>query len=303
MADELDMPEPEVQEEEVPTAAQVPEQAEFFPRTVGEALEMPEPTPAQPQEPEPEPELPEVGPDWLNEPPPQPTQQPPQFPVDYPPQQDYPTMRQYPQQPQGAPRTAGDAALEAFVENPQAWFDQQMQAREQQLLGPIQQQQQSIAFMMSTMLENSLKQTKQQAKSSIERAYKEFNKDSAFRSNKDMQEAVKGTLQGMMQRAEMEARLNNNWEPMNTLINMDEGEIAGTLAYLRAKTGIRSGSAAPLQTEGAVVESSRAPSAKHEVQLTPEQEEIARRMGPGYRQRLIKSLRELDEHGNDLEWS
>jgi hypothetical protein len=301
MADELDAQEPEVQEEATPTAEQVPQQALFEPRNIAEAMEMPEPEPEPVAEPAPEQELPEVGPDWLNEPPPQP-QYPPQFPVDYPPHPEYPTMQpQYPQQPQATPRTPGDAALEAFVDNPQAWLDQQLAAREQQLLGPIQQQQQSIAFMMHQMQENSLKQTKQQARAAIEKAYKEFNKDSAFRSSKDMQESVKGTLQGMMQRAEIEAR-NGNWEPMNTLINMDQGEIAGTLAYLRAKAGVQSGGQAPLQVEGAAVESSRSPAAKHEVQLTPEQEEIARRMGPGYRARLVKSLQELDEN-DDLEWS
>lgn len=304
MADELEMQEPEAQVQEKPKSEEVPQEGLFEPRNIAEALEMPDPEPQKEPEPEPGSEIPAVEPDWLNEPPPGPQmpEQPP-HPPQYPPQvPNYPMLQQqHPQQPQATPRTGGDAALEAFVENPTAWFEQQMAAREQQMLGPIQQQQQSIAFMMNTMLENSLKQSRQQAQAAIRKAYGEFNKDSAFRSNKDMQETVKGTLQGMMQRAEYEARVNNNWEPMQTLVNMDRGEIAGTLAYLRAKYGVGSPGTGPLQVEGATVETSRSPVAEQGVELTAEQEEIVRRMGPGYRKSLIEGLKDQRKH-DDLEW-
>lgn len=299
MAEELDVQGTEVQEE-LPLSEQVPKEAIFEPaRTIGEAMEMelPEPEPEQAPEPE-QPDLPVVEPDWLNEPPPQPRQQYP--PENYQPTYDYPMMQ--PQPTQAQPRTAGDAALESFVENPTAWLESQLAAREQQTFGPIQQQLQSIAFMQQHMMENSVREAKGRADAAIRNAYSQFNKDASFRSNKQMQDAVKGTLEGMRQRAEYEARVNGNWGPMNTLINMDQSEIAGTLGYLRAKYGTGSPGTAPLQVEGATVESSRAAVADKDVVLSEEQREVARRLGPAYERKLKKAVAEQQKY-DDLEWS
>lgn len=287
MADELE-----------PQEVEVPEQAEFFTQTIGEALEAPdpEPEPKPAPEPEPEPEVPPVEPDWLNQPPPQPQQEQWHQQQGYP--QDYPQQR--PQQPQAQPRTGGDAALEAFVENPDAWLEQRLQERLAQYSGPLQQQQQSIAFMMQQMVDNSVKQGKGAAEGAIRKAYTAFNKDATFRSSKAMQEKIGATLQGMVQRAEYEAR-NGNFAPMNAIANLSDADIAGTLAYVRAVSGASSPGTGPMQIEGATVESSRAAVADKTVELTPEQEEVARRMGPAYRRKMEKAVVEQKKY-NDLEW-
>ena len=298
MADELDTQEtPEVQE--TPTSEQVPQQALFEPRNIGEALEMDAPAPEPEPTPEPEIEAPVVEPSWLNEPVAEPAPMPNQPPAQYPqmpPQYDY-GQQQQPQVQQGP---ASDAALNAFVEDPQGWFNSQMAQREQQIVGPLQQQQQAIAYMMSSMIDNSVKQGMSSADAAIHKAYDVFNQDSAFRSNKAMQEKVGATLQGMRARAEAEAR-NGNFGPLHAISNLSEADIAGTLAYVRAATGVQSPGTGPLQVEGATVESSRAPVAEQTVELTAEQEEIARRMGPGYRQKLIQAQTDLNKY-DDLEW-
>ena len=295
MADELDMQEtPEVQE--TPTAEQVPQQALFEPRNVGEAMEMEVPEPEPEPTPEPEPEAPVVEPSWLNEPavsgqPPQQVQYP-----QAPPQYDY----GYQQQPQVQQGPVSDAALNAFVEDPQGWLNAQLAAREQQMLGPLQQNLHSIAYVQQQIVESNVKQNLTQADRAIKKAYEVFNKDPMFRTNKEIQERIGGTLQGMRENAIRSARFGE-FGPMDALINLDEGAIHGTLAFLRAQVGAQSPGTGPLQIEGATVESSRAPVAEQAVELTPEQEEIARRMGPGYRQKLIKAQQELKQY-NDLEW-
>jgi len=262
MAEELDAQEPEVQvPEETPTAEQVPQGALFEPRNIGEAMEMPDPGPPPEPEPEPEPDLPVVEPDWLNAPPPQPQQY-----ADYPPQDYYPP----PQQPQAPPARGGDAALEAFVENPEAWFQQRMEQAMAQYGGPIQQNLQSVAFMQQQMMENNIRQAASHADGAIRRAYSSFNKDSAFRSNKRMQEQIGNTLQGMRENAIREARMGN-FGPLSALQNLSDAEIAGTLAYVRAVSGVGTQGQAPLQVEGATVETSRSPVAEQTVELTAEQ--------------------------------
>jgi hypothetical protein len=238
-----------------------------------------------------------VEPDWLT---PDPTPPPePVLPPQYPPPQPYEYQPQYPQQPQAQPARPGDAALEAFVDNPQAWLDQQLASREQQLVGPLQQQQQSIAFMMNTLINNNVEQGAARADASIRKAYDAFNKDATFRSNKAMQDKVGATLRGMKERAEYEAR-GGNFGPLNALANLSEADIAGTLAYVRAASGTGSPGIEPLQVEGATVETSRAPVAEQEVVLSDEQEAIAARMGKGYRARMVQAVRDQAKY-NDFE--
>ena len=112
----------------------VPETAESFTQPLFVAEQEPAPPAPEPEK-EAEPELPPVEPDWLTAQPEQPQAPPQQQPYVEPPPQ-------YPQQPQMPPQAAprGDAALEAFVDNPDGWFDQRMSAREQQMLAPMQQQ-------------------------------------------------------------------------------------------------------------------------------------------------------------------
>ena len=288
MADELEQQE----------TVEIPEQAEFFTQTIGEAMAAPDPEPEPEPTPEPEPETPVVEPEWLNPQPP-PQQQPPQqqwYPQEYP--ADYPAARS--RQPQAQPRTGGDAALEAFVSDPYGFIEQAVQQRLQQEVAPLQQGQQSVAFMMHQVIDNNVKQGKAAAEGAIRKAYTAFNKDATFRSNKSMQDKIGSTLNGMMQRAEFEAR-NGNFGPLSALANLSDSDIAGTLAYVRAVSGVRSPGVGPMQIEGATVESSRAAVAKQKVELTPEQEEVARRMGPAYRRKMEKALADQSKY-NDLEW-
>lgn len=290
MADEL------VEPQEI-----VPEQAEFFAseqKTIGERMEEPlqEEPPAPGPEPAPaEPEPPPVEPDWLNTPAPVPEAAP-----QLPPQQYYePPPQQYQQPPQPAPRT--DAELEAFVNNPEGWFEQRMSARDQQRIAPLMQQQAQVQNMMGVIMNNAVNDNLSRADQAIKQAYNSFNKDSTFRSNKAMQDKIGATLQGMRQRAEHEAR-NGNFSPLNALSNLTEADIAGTLAYVRAATGTPSPGVGPVQVEGATVESSRSAVADSGVTLSAEQEEIAKRMGAGYRDRMIQGIKDQQKY-DDLEFS
>lgn len=271
-----------------------PEPVESFTQTVAgptpepaveaapEATEAPEPAPV---------EAPVVEPSWLNEPAADPMPQaPPQMPYPEPQYQDVP-QQQYPtQQP-----SAGDAALNTFVENPDGWFDRNFEARQRRVLGPLQQQQQAIAYMMSTMVESQVNQGVQGADSAIRKAYDVFNKDSSFRSSKMMQEKIGNTLRGMRAQAMAEAR-NGNFAPLHALSNLSEADIRGTLAYVRAVSGVQSpGTGEPLQVEGAQVESSRRPVSEHSVKLDPETEAAIKRLGPSYRERYVKAQLETDK--------
>ena len=277
MADEV---EPEVKA--------VPEQGEMFRQGI-----MPDEPVAAPPAPEPEPaaepEAPPVEPDWLSAP-----EVPPQA---APPQQYYEPPPQYPQQPQAPPQAAprGDAALEAFVDNPDGWFNQRMAAREQQMLAPMQQQTQAVQNMMGMMMDNQVKEHKSRVDDSVRRAYNSFNQDATFRSSKAMQDKIGATLSGMRDRAEFAAR-NGDFGPMNALSNLTEADIAGTLAYVRAASGVQSPGVAPLQVEGATVESSRSAVDAGNVVLTADQEAAAARLGPGGRDRLIQGIADAEKY-------
>ena len=246
-------------EELKPRETSGPEQAEMFrqgvePETKPETKPEPEPaTIVEPvvsveTKPKPEPEAPIVEPDWLSAP----TAPPPQAQ----PQQQYyeqpPPM--YPQQPQMPPQApVGDAALNAFVDNPDAWANSKIDSRLGAMVGPMQQQAQAVQHMMGMMMDNQVNEGLAKVDASIKRAYETFNKDATFRSSKPMQEKIAVTLQGMRDAAVYEAR-GGNLSRLNTLSNLNESDIAGTLGYLRGSMGTPSPGVGPLQVEGATVE-------------------------------------------------
>jgi len=81
---------------------------------------------------------------------------------------------------------------------------------------------------------------------------------------------------------------------------MGNEQLDGMLAFYGVTAGVRSPGVGPLQVEGATVESSRPSAASEEVVLTPLQEDIAARMGKGYRDRMIKAVLEERKY-NDFE--
>jgi hypothetical protein len=268
------------------TVEGTPEQGEMFTQPV---VATEEPAPQAEPTPTPEPvvaEPPLVEPEWLNAP-----AVPPQAEPQYAPQQPPPQYPQQPQMPQPAPR--GDAALEAFVDNPDGWLDQRMAAREQQMLAPMQQQAQAVQYMMHTMMDNQISDGLTRADTAVRNAYTQFNNDSTFRSSKAMQDKIGATLQGMRTRAEAEAR-TGNFGPINALANLSEADVAGTLAYVRAASGVQSPGIAPVQVEGATVESSRSPVAAQTVEIDSDTEAAIKRLGPAYRERYVKALQDAD---------
>jgi len=281
-----------------PTEQVVPDQAEMFRQEVAPD---PEPAPAAPEPaPEAEPELPPVEPDWLNEP----AMPEPQWPQAAAPQYQYEQPRQEfsQRQSQVPPQPAGvDAALQSFVDNPIGWVDNILSQREQQLVGPIAQQQQQIAGMTAVLMNNYIAEGTSHADATIRKAYNVFNRDATFRADKAMQSTIKGTLQGMKQRAEYEARTTGNFAPLRALANLDETDMVATLAYMKSKAGRQSPGIAPLQVEGAVVESSRSTVAGQSVELSPDEEAAAERLGPGGRDRLIQAKKDQAKY-SDLEW-
>ena len=282
-----------------PQETKVPEQADMFrqgaapePEPVPEAV--PEPVP--PPEPVAEPELPPVEPDWLNapvEPPQQPQQQYQQPPPQY---YEPPPPQPYPQQPQVPHGTGADAALQTFVDQPEGWTDNRIDAR----LAPMQQQQQQMASIASMLINDRVNEGTAQADAAVRKAYEVFNRDATFRSNKGMQDSLGATLQGMRQRAEYEARSTGNFEPLRTLANLSESDMEATLAYMRTNSGMQSPGVAPLQIEGASVESSRSSVAEQATELPAEFEEIANRLGPHGRERLLKQI-QVTKDADDFE--
>ena len=276
-------------EELDPQEVEAPNQAEMFRQG---ADPEPEPEPVVEAAPEPvaaEPELPPVEPDWLSTPalPDAPPQQAPQQYYEPPPQA--PTQ-QYPQQPQVPRGTNADAALQTFVDNPDGWLDQRMAQREQQMMGPLAQQQQQQAQITSMLVNNYVTEGMSKADNAVRQAYNVFDRDATFRSDKEMQQTLQSTLQGMRQKAEYEARATGNFDPLRTLANLDESDMVATLAYMKAKRGKQSPGVGPLQVEGAALESSRSSVAEQSTELPPEFEEVAHRLGPGGRERLMKQL-------------
>jgi hypothetical protein len=280
-------------EELEPRETSGPEQAEMFRQGVE-----PEVAPEATETPAPEPEAvvveeaPVVEPDWLSAP----AEPPPQAP----PQQQYyeqppPMYPQQPQMPQPAP--VGDAALNAFVDNPDAWANSKIDSRLGAMVGPMQQQAQAVQHMMGMMMDNQVNEGVAKVDASIKRAYETFNKDASFRSSKPMQEKIAATLQGMREAAINEAR-GGNLNRLNTLSNLSEADIAGTLAYVRATAGMPSPGVGPLQVEGATVESSRSAVAEQSVEFDADTEAAIKRLGPAYRERLIKARLETDKAGD-----
>jgi hypothetical protein len=279
MADEL------VEPQEI-----VPENAESFTQSVvpEEAPPEPAPIPEPVVEAAPEPELPPVEPDWLSAPA-QPEPPPQQYQPDYNYQQQ-PPQQQYPQQPQVPQYGTPDAALQTFVDNPDGWADQKIEqrlaARDQQ----IAQQNQAIQNMTGMLMQDRMTEAVTGANAAVQRAYTVFNKDTSFRSNKDMQRSLQATLQGMRQKAEYEARTTGNFEPLRTLSNLSESDMEATLAYMKVKAGTQSPGTGPLQVEGATVESSRSAVAGQTAELPEEFREIANRLGPRGEARLLKQI-------------
>ena len=272
------------------TVEGTPEQGEMFTQPV---VATEDPTPQPEATPTPEPvvaEAPPVEPEWLNAPAAPPQQEP-----QYAPQQQPPQYPQQPQMPPQAPR--GDAALEAFVDNPEGWFDQRMAARDQQMLAPIQQQAYATQHMMGTMIDNQINDGMGRADAAVRNAYTQFNNDAGFRSSKAMQDKIGATLQGMRQRAEAAARVGD-FTQLNSLANLSPADIAGTLAYVRAASGVQSPGVGPVQVEGAMVESTRPAVAAQTVEIDPDTEAAIKRLGPAYRERYVKALQDADAAGD-----
>ena len=277
MVDFLDEAEPAVQPE-------VFRQGVADPEPVVEAP--PAPDPVAPEEPE----APPVEPDWLSAPAPDPV--PPQAPQQQ--QREYYQQQQQPQYQQQAPMKKGD--LNAFIEDPDGYIDRLVAQRldyvNQQALMPLMYQQQQMAQEFQGIRQSNQKSALSQADIAIKGAYNEFNKDSAFRSNPRLQERIKGALAGLRENALAEAQ-RGNYIPLSNLANLGEKEARATLAAARSMEGIGSPGNGPLQVQGATVESSRSAVADNSIELTAEQQEIARRFGgqeKNYADRMRKAI-------------
>lgn len=256
---------------------------------------------APPATPEPEPSEPPVAPSWLDERPPvrEPERDEPRYaPPQYAPQQ-YP---QYAQQQPPAPHTK--RGLDAFIDDPDGYInslvESRLEQRINQAIGPLAYQQQMIAGMTNQMREAQFRSVKGQADASIKKAYDAFNKDKTFRTNKNVQRRIEGTLKGLYAQA-VEAAQYGDLSQLYNLANMNESHVRATIAAARAIEGDVSYGSAPMQVEGAFVESSRSPAAAGGgPELTAEEQEIARRLGGNYADRLRKAKAEAAKY-NDFE--
>jgi len=253
----------------------------------------PEPTPEEPQKaapaPEPEPQEPSVGPDWLYT---QPSE--PQAPPQPAPQQGYQQDQYYQPPPQNIPQPGTQKGLDAFINDPDGYIGALAEERAQRMIAPILQQQQMLYGMTSQMRDSQTRAVDGQAKSGIEKAYAGFNKDPAFRSNKALQQRVNSTMQTLYNQA-AEAASYGDYTRLYNLANMGEREVRATLVAAKAYEGIMGGGQTPLAVQGAEVETTSAPTTETGVTLSPEQEEIARKLGGNYADKLRKAISETEK--------
>jgi hypothetical protein len=263
--------------------------------------EAPETPVEPPQEPQ-APDVPEVEPSWLDgdpEPPrgyPQYPQEPlPQYPPHAPayppvPPPDYPPAA-HRQQPMGSP----DAVLNEFVKDPIGWVRSIQQETINQMSGPLTWQQQQLAENLNRMQMTYAEAGIKRADAAIRNAYKILNKNPVFKSNKQVQEHINRALKAQFNDAANAAR-QGNYVPIADLERIDEPALRGMVAFVSEATGVKSAGIGPLSVEGAAVETSRSAVTSEDITLTPEQEEVAKRMGPGYRDRMIQAQRDLLKH-------
>lgn len=267
---------------------------EYQPEVFSQRVEAPEPAP-EPEPPRqverpPEPEAPPVEPEWLSAPPPQPQQ---------PQQQYYQEQPQYYQQPQPQQQRQQQrqpsGSLDRFIDDPDGYIDQLLQARLAEQTTPLAYQQYQMAQQVQQIRDTFTSSALSQADNALKGAYKHLNKDSAFRTSKSIQGRIENTLRGMREQAVMQARAGN-FGPLNNLASLNESHIRAALAAAKAMEGIDSPGVGPLQVEGATVESSRSAPQQHSVDLDPDQKEAVRRLGPAYETRLRKALAEADKY-------
>jgi hypothetical protein len=261
------------------------------PDVAPEAPEAPVEAPQEAAEPAP----PAVQPEWLDrEPEPPPGQYPNQYPPEPPPQLP-PQQPQYPPQPPA--QVGADAALQAFVDNPEKWVRSIQQETINQMGGQLGWNQQQLAGQINQMRETYANAGIGQAKTAVRNAYSFLNEDPVFRSNKDVQERIGRALEGSLENAKRAAFMGD-YGPISDVSQLDETSLRGMLAFVKATANVPSPGVGPLQVEGATVESSRSAVAPESVVLTPDQEAIATRMGPGYRDKMIKAQIENIKHGD-----
>jgi hypothetical protein len=257
------------------------------PDVAPEAPETPVEAPQEAAEPAP----PAVQPEWLDrEPEPPPGQYPNQYPPEPPPQLP-PQPPAYPPQPpaqfQPPAQTGADAALQKFVDAPDPWARAIAQDVVNQATGQLGWNQQQLAGQINQIRETYAKAGIGQAKSAVRKAYQFLNEDPVFRTNKDVQERIGRALEGSLENAKRAAFMGD-YGPISDVSQLDETSLKGMLAFVKATANVPSPGVGPLQVEGATVESSRSAVAPESVVLTPVQEAVAERMGPNYRDKMIK---------------
>lgn len=271
-------------------------EAQPFSQRVEEPAVEPTPEPQQVEKPAAqEPEPPPVEPDWLNTPrEPEPQRQPQQqYQEPYYPPQQQPQYQQQRQQP------VSQSALDRFLENPDQWGAEVAQRVIEQYAGPINQQTAAMQYQMQAIRDTFTKTALSQADGAIRNAYGTLNKDRTFRSNKGVQQMLNNTLKNMRDQA-MYAAQRGDFEPLQQLAGLDATRINAALAAARVMSGAQGGGVEPMQVEGATVEGSRAQANPgSNVELSAEQQEIAKRLGreyPGYESRMRKAAEDAAKY-------
>jgi uncharacterized protein (DUF4415 family) len=185
--------------------------------------------------------------------------------------------------------------LDRFIDDPDGYIDQLLQARLAEQTSPLAYQQYMMAQQVQQIRDTFTASASSQADKALKESYKYLNKDRAFRTNKNIQQRIESTLRDMREQAVMQAR-NGNFGPLNNLASLNESHIRAALAAAKAMEGIDSPGVGPLQVEGAAVESSRSAPQQHSVELDADQKEAVRRLGPSYETRLRKALAEADKY-------
>lgn len=255
--------------------------------------------PSSAPEPTPEPEAPPVDTAWLDTaeqvehyaqqgPPPQPQQLPPQA---YP----QPAQQQYSGRgpmPDGDIQKLVDMGPRAYMETYMTDF---IDERTNQAIGPLMEQASRAVGGVQNYIATEIQKGVSNAKAAIARAYDVFNKDNAFRSNPQLQQAIEGQLKSILVNATQDA-YRGDLTSLSNLQSINEKHAAATLQAQKAYLGIQSGGAAPVQMTGAQVAStSPQTNVDQGGNLTPAEEqlvEVRERLEPGYRQRFIDAKKE-----------
>jgi hypothetical protein len=234
----------------------------------------------------------------------------PQQPQGFPPQQAYPQpMPPQPFPPQGFPQQPPqpqtlEQRIDRFVQDPDGYIEARAQDRFRQMMGPFAYMLQNVQNQVGTYVSAAAENAIGQAWTGVQSNYQDvLSKDEAVRSDQSLYGEVDKAVKTIFQQAAEEARQGH---PQRLAQFQDPRFYRGVIGAVKSYLGfVEPAGGKPAIPAGAMVEGPAPASAatiSDGVTLSPEEEDIARRMGPAFRERLIAGKKEAEKRGDVTFW-